>query len=202
LIVTRDIKDEFIDLLTSKIKNLIIGPYTDRPEPFMGPVISSGVVADLQRAYAHLLQMGGRAVSESRRLDRKGYFLTPGLIDVTGVEQLPDIEYFGPFLQLIRVPDLDAAIPEANRTTYGLSAGLISDNREAFIQFHNKVKTGIINWNRQITGASGTMPFGGTGSSGNFRPAGYFASDFCSYPVASIEIDKLEPPPRSTPGLN
>jgi succinylglutamic semialdehyde dehydrogenase len=202
LIVTEDVKDGFIDLLAAKIKDIIVGPYTDRPEPFMGPVISARVVTDLLAAHANLLDMGGRAISELHRIDRRGYFLTPGLIDVTGVGQAPDIEYFGPFLQLIRVPDLDAAIREANTTTYGLAAGLLSDSREAFVKFHGKVKAGIINWNRQTTNASGAMPFGGTGSSGNFRPAGYLASDFCSYPVSSIEIDELEPPPRSTPGLS
>jgi succinylglutamic semialdehyde dehydrogenase len=126
--------------------------------------------------------------------------LSPGLIDVTAVRDRPDSEWFGPLLQLVRVPDFEAAIQEANRTAYGLAAALISDERPLFEAFHRQVRAGVINWNRQTTGASAWLPFGGIGHSGNHRPSGSFAIDSCGYPVASLERDRVTSPP-APPGL-
>jgi succinylglutamic semialdehyde dehydrogenase len=49
----------------------------------------------------------------------------------------------------------------------------------------------VANWNRPTTGAAGTAPFGGLGDSGNHRPSAYYAADYCAYPVASFEADRV-----------
>ena len=85
---------------------------------------------------------------------------------------------------------------------YGLVAGLLSDNKDLYDRFYRKIRAGVINWNRQTTGASGRMPFGGVGASGNHRPSGYYASDYCSYPVASNELERLELPSQPCRELN
>ena len=108
---------------------------------------------------------------------------------MTEVGQRSDEELFGPLLNVIRVSDFDAAIREANNTAYGLSAGLLSDNQELYQKFIHQIRAGIVNWNRQTTGASGKLPFGGCGLSGNHRPSAYFAADYCSFPVASLGIE-------------
>jgi succinylglutamic semialdehyde dehydrogenase len=59
----------------------------------------------------------------------------------------------------------------------------------------------LVNWNRQTTGASGAGPFGGVGVSGNHRPAGYYAADYCAYPVASVESAQLKLPEKLPPGM-
>jgi succinylglutamic semialdehyde dehydrogenase len=59
----------------------------------------------------------------------------------------------------------------------------------------------VVNWNRPTTGASGRLPFGGVGLSGNHRPSGYFAADYCSYPVASLEVGTLALPQKLAPGV-
>jgi succinylglutamic semialdehyde dehydrogenase len=108
---------------------------------------------------------------------------------------------FGPLLQVIRVHDFDDAIREANNTRYGLAAGLLSDSRERWDRFAQMIRAGVVNWNRPTTGASGGLPFGGTGRSGNHRPSGYFAVDYCSYPVAIMESVELSLPKSPPPGL-
>ncbi len=45
------------------------------------------------------------------------------------------------------------------------------------------------------------MPFGGVGASGNHRPSGYFAADYCSYPKASVQVGTLKESPHLPPGL-
>ena len=91
---------------------------------------------------------------------------------MTAVPDRTDAELFGPLLQLIRVKDFDAAIAEANNTRYGLSAALLSDDRHMWEQFYRHVRAGVVNWNRQTTGASGRMPFGGFEMSGVGTKAG------------------------------
>ena len=130
--------------------------------------------------------------------------LSPGLIDVTDVRDGPDDdqEHFGPLLQLIRVPHFESAIRRANRTSFGLAAGLLSDERSLWDEFYRKIRAGVVNWNRPLTGASSALPFGGVGDSGNHRPSAYFAADYCSYPVASLEVDRVAMPNKLTPGLD
>jgi succinylglutamic semialdehyde dehydrogenase len=87
---------------------------------------------------------------------------------------------------VIRVADFDAAIEEANATKFGLAAGLISDDPALFERFATDVRAGVLNWNRQTTGASGAAPFGGVGKSGNHRAAGFYAADYSAWPMASL----------------
>lgn len=194
--------DVFINRVTGLIHKIRVGPYTTVPEPFMGPLISAKAADALIEVQNGLWSRGAESLVEMKRLPGSGAFLSPGLIDVTKARDRPDEEFFGPLLQLVRVADFDEAIVEANGTAYGLSAGLLSDNEELYDQFIRRARAGIINWNRQITGASGKMPFGGIKASGNNRPSGYYAVDYCSYPVASIEMDRVTRPDTLTPGID
>ena len=105
-------------------------------------------------------------------------------------------------MQLVRVPDFDSALNEANNTRFGLSAGLLCDDFDYYKEFRRKIKAGVINWNRPTTGASSRMPFGGTGASGNHRPGAYFTIDHCVYPVASMETGSAMIPDRFSPDSN
>ena len=148
-----------------------------------------------------LLESGAKAIVEMSQDQNCAALLSPGLLDVTGCSDLSDEEMFGPILSLIRVGSFDDAIKEANNTAYGLSAGLISSSRENYDQFIHQIRAGIVNWNRQTTGATGKMPFGGCGLSGNNRPSAYYAADYCSWPVASLESSQLELPETPMTGI-
>ncbi|HEY1628344.1 MAG TPA: succinylglutamate-semialdehyde dehydrogenase [Tepidisphaeraceae bacterium] len=193
--------EKFVDRLAEMIQKIIVGRYTDSPQPFMGPVISDAAAKKLLAAQDDLQQRGGRGVIEMKSLGPRAAMLWPGLIDVTEIKNRADEEIFGPLLQLIRVNNFDDAIHEANRTRFGLSAGLFSDDHFAWEKFSRLSRAGVVNWNRPLTGASGLLPFGGVGCSGNNRPSAYFAADYCSYPIASMEIPSLVLPERLTPGI-
>jgi len=192
--------DAFVDRLIARIDAMRVGLPDDSPEPFMGPVINEAAALSLRAAQDDLLARGG--VGLRLMVPQRGIatLLSPGLLDVTGVVDRPDTEWFGPLLQLIRVPDFAAAIREANRTAYGLAAALLCDERPLWETFRRHIRAGVVNWNRQTTGASARLPFGGIGRSGNHRPSGFFAIDSCSHPVASLERDAVAPPPLP-PGL-
>ncbi|HEX8514399.1 MAG TPA: aldehyde dehydrogenase family protein, partial [Allosphingosinicella sp.] len=159
------------------------------PAPFMGPVIDNQAADQLQEAFLDLMIKGGRAI---RRLDRPVAdkpFLTPAIIDVTDVADRPDAELFGPVLQVIRVPDFDAALAEANATRYGLAASLVGGSPELYDRFWANIRAGVINWNKPTNGAPSNAPFGGLGLSGNHRPSAFYAADYCAYPVTSSEAE-------------
>ena len=194
--------EAFLARLVEMTKTIRVGRYTDSPEPFMGPVISAGAADKLLSAQIALTSSGAQTLLEMTKLPPSPAMVSPGILDVTSVPNRPDEELFGPLLQVIRTKDFSAAVVEANNTVYGLAAGLLSDNADLYAQFLAKIRAGVVNWNRQTTGASGSLPFGGVGRSGNNRPSGYYAADYCSYPVASLENSKLAVPGSITPGIS
>ncbi|WP_194362758.1 succinylglutamate-semialdehyde dehydrogenase [Neptunicella marina] len=179
-----------------------VGDYQAEEQPFMGAMISAHAAAQMVAAQQQLLDLGGVSLLKMQHLDTNTGFVTPGIVDVTAMlDKLPDEEHFGPLLKVIRYSDFDAAIKEANNTSFGLSAGLLSDSEEDYQYFFARIRAGIVNWNRPITGASSAAPFGGIGDSGNHRASAYYAADYCAYPVASVELDKVAMPASLNPGL-
>lgn len=190
LIVKDTIYDDLMAALLPMTRKLMVGDPMGEPQPFMGPVIDNDSADRLVESFLALMTAGGRPLLHMRRSIPDVPFLSPGIIDVTDVPDRPDIELFGPLLQVIRVPDLDSAIAEANNTRFGLSAALIGGTPEDYGRFWANIRAGIINWNGPTNGASSKAPFGGIGLSGNHRPAAYYAADYCAYPVASTERDQ------------
>jgi succinylglutamic semialdehyde dehydrogenase len=194
--------DAFVDAFVHMTQCVRVGRFTDDPEPFMGPVIHDAAEDRLLADQQAMIDRGGEAMMMMEPRDAVGSFLTPGIIDVTGASDRPDEECFGPLAQIIRTDDLDAAIDEANNTRFGLVAGLFSDDRAAFDRFAERIRAGLVNWNRPTTGASSRLAFGGIGRSGNHRPSGYFAADYCTDVVASLQVDRVEYPSTLTPGID
>ncbi|MER2046086.1 MAG: aldehyde dehydrogenase family protein, partial [Pantoea agglomerans] len=145
---------------------------------------------------------GGEVLLEMRWPDRHSAILTPGIIDLTGVQGIPDEEVFGPLLGVVRYETFEEAIALANQTRYGLSCGLISPSRQQFDQLLLEARAGIVNWNKPLTGAASTAPFGGIGASGNHRASAWYAADYCAWPMASLETPDLTLPATLSPGLD
>ncbi len=190
-----------IATLMEMAKALRIGGPLETPEPFMGPMISIDAANAVLAAQDRLISAGGTIILRAAAIPGHPAALTPGIVDVTGIAERSDEEIFGPLLQVVRVRDFHSAVEEANNTHYGLSAALLSDSRELFEQFYRTVRAGVINWNRPTNGASSALPFGGIGLSGNHRPSGAWAADYCSYPIASMQADKLTMPEKAAPGI-
>ncbi|MGE0182019.1 MAG: succinylglutamate-semialdehyde dehydrogenase [Parvularculaceae bacterium] len=193
--------DAFIDALAKLRDRLIVDqPFAD-PQPFMGPVISPKAAEALERAFDFRADQGGEVIRALSVQDEGSAFVSPGIIDLTRAEAIPDEEHFGPMLAVYRVPTFEAAVARANATSFGLSAGLLSDDAKKWEKFLALSRAGIVNWNRQTTGAASSAPFGGVGHSGNHRPAAYYAADYCAYPVASMEGEKLLAMPEGQVGV-
>ncbi|KAF0813230.1 N-succinylglutamate 5-semialdehyde dehydrogenase [Andreprevotia sp. IGB-42] len=193
--------DGFIARLVAASAALRVGAWDEEPPPFMGSVISLAAADALLAVQQQLLAWGAVSVLEMRRARPQTALLTPGIIDVTAIAELPDEEYFGPLLQIQRYTTFAQALQLANATRYGLAAGLLSDSAASYQQFWREVRAGIVNWNKPLTGASSAAPFGGIGASGNHRPSAYYAADYCAYPVASLEAETLALPTQLPPGM-
>lgn len=185
-----------IEQLVKRTEDLRVGMPGDSPQPHVGPMISPAAADSLRQTYESLLQLGCRVVIPMEADSRAANLIRPTIVDASGLSaeqqrELGKLEWFGPLLVIETVADFDAALASAADTPYGLAAALLGGDQRMFDRFAIEVGAGVVNWNGTTTGAAGTLPFGGLGDSGNHRPAGFFAVDFCNDPIASLE--------RSTP---
>lgn len=175
------IAGEFMRLLTARLESLTIGngiePHTD-----MGPLNSSAQLAKITSAVDSTkereegtVRSGGCRIS-GPGFD-KGFFYSPTLIaDVAPDAAVLRDEIFGPVLPVVTVPDLAAAIREANRSKYGLGASVWTKDLGTVKQVFRDVHAGIVWVNRHLT-VPPEVPFGGTEESGIGRENGFKALD-------------------------
>ena len=192
LIVRDTLNDSIVREVKRIADRLIIDEPFASPAPFMGPVIDNEAADGLTESFLALMSHGGKPIKHMARPIEGRPFLTPGIIDVTDLPERPDIELFGPILQVIQVHDFEEAIAEANNTRYGLSSALIGGTAQQYDQYWSNSRAGIVNWNKMTVGASSEAPFGGIGLSGNHRPSAFYAADYCAYPVVSLEAEQLK----------
>lgn len=192
--------DAMLEAVVAQAAALPVAAWNEDGAAFMGPLVSARAADNARRGIERIAALGGRAIVPAvTPAGRNAAFISASIYETTGIA-VPDEEIFAPALQVIRVPDFDAAIRAANDTAFGLSAGLVSADPALWDRFGFAIRAGVVNWNRPTTGAASTMPFGGLGESGNHRPSAYYAADYCAYPAASFEAAQVEALPA--PGLN
>ena len=196
-----DAGERLIARLIEVASRLKVGAFDDADPPFMGALISLAAAENLLRAQTAMLSQGAKSLLEMRSLKAGTALLSAGIVDVTDIADLPDEEHFGPLLQVLRYESFSDALTIANKTRYGLAAGLLSERADEYAIFLRAIRAGIVNWNRPLTGASSAAPFGGVGASGNHRASAYYAADYCAYPQASLESTALALPEKLSPGL-
>ena len=194
--------DAFLNRLAEVVGKIKPDRWDAEPQPFMGSLISLQAAERIYGEWQARVDAGGTVLLPMRWPNRESAILTPGIIDVTAITTLADEEVFGPLLTVIRYDDFSQAIRLANATRYGLSCGLISPQREQFDQLLIEARAGIVNWNKPLTGAASSAPFGGIGASGNHRASAFYAADYCAWPMASLESSSLSLPVALSPGLD
>jgi len=183
---TKDGK-KILNRLKKKIQSL---SYKPSEALYYGPLISMAATERFLKFQDKLLSLGATSILKAKKVQGSYNLVTPSLMSTQDMPKPYDEENFGPMLQVSFVDSFEQAIETANQTKYGLAASLLSDNDQLFDTFAQEVNAGVINFNSTTTGASGAFPFGGIGRSGNMRPAGFYAADYCAWPKASI-IKKL-----------
>ncbi|MGQ0698649.1 MAG: succinylglutamate-semialdehyde dehydrogenase [Panacagrimonas sp.] len=194
--------DALVASLVDAIPKLGIAPWDAGAEPFMGPLISVKAADNLLAAQTRLMALGARALLECRRLKLGRAFLSPGLLDCSELNRVPDEELYGPLLKLIRYEKFEDALDMANDTRFGLGASLLSEDDVQWKRFRLRIRAGIVNRNRSTLEVSESAPLGGIGASGNHRPGGLYAADSCAYPVATTETGRCTLPSDPPPGVS
>jgi 1-pyrroline-5-carboxylate dehydrogenase len=171
LIVEEPLYDEILRLVVEKTKKLTV----DHPEnyPDLGAVID-GAAYEKIREYIQFGQDDGGKLECGGGVKEGGWYIEPTVI--SGVEpnhRIAQEEIFGPVLAVIKARDLDHAVEIFNGTEYGLTGGLISNNREHLERARREFHVGNLYLNRKITGSLvGVQPFGGFNMSGTDSKAG------------------------------
>jgi succinylglutamic semialdehyde dehydrogenase len=192
VIVTPKIADALIARMGELTRGLAVG-HPDTEGVFMGPVISAASRASILRAQGLARAAGFVEVAGGGAVEiagRDGHYLRPSLVVAPSaratVPGYTDHELFGPDLAVFVAADLDEAIAIADETPYGLAAALYTQDRAAFEEVADRLRVGVLHWNRSSAGASSRLPFGGVKDSGNHRPAGILATQSTTYPMAVL----------------
>ncbi len=200
--VSSSLIDDFCDRLASTLARVRIGHPLD-PDVFMGPLIHVAAAERVERFRELASAAGGeRILSIDPGLPAP--YVGPGLVRFDALNQdhpYQREEIFGPEAAIYPISDVDEAIAAINDSEYGLAAALFSADSRHFERCRGRVRTGILNWNKGTTGASGKLPFGGLGKSGNDRPAGIAASLYTTFPQAHLEGDGSFDPTTLPPGF-
>jgi succinylglutamic semialdehyde dehydrogenase len=186
VIVHERVADRFMSAFLDAARAITVGAGDAEPAPFMGPLVSREARDAALRFQAERAEGGARVLLEAAAPAGEGWFLTPGVLEVDLFERATDREAFAPVVQVSRCRDLDDAVVQANATDFGLAASVFTRSASAVEQAMHGIRAGCVNVNCGTAGASGKLPFGGLGRSGNLRPAGAAMIDACAYPVASM----------------
>jgi len=160
-------RDKIVAPLTKKLvdkaQHLPVGD--PMSQVALGPVINR---AQVERIHAIVKDTvaAGATLAAGGTFD--GTFYRPTVL--TGVKpgmRAFDEEVFGPVASITSFSTEEQAVELANRSEYGLSAGVFSADVGRAIAVGNRLNTGLLHINDQTVADEPHVPFGGVGASGN-----------------------------------
>jgi aldehyde dehydrogenase (NAD+) len=175
LLVERKAHDALMERLVARAKGMRIGPGVSDPD--MGPIISKRQLETIE-GYVKVGKDEGAEVAAggSRPSDAslgRGYYFQPTLLDkVLPGMRIAQEEIFGPVLAIMTFDDVDEAIAIANRTQYGLVAGVWTRDINKALAVSSRIKSGQVFVNTYGAGGGVELPFGGYKKSGYGREKG------------------------------
>ncbi|CAB3789473.1 NAD/NADP-dependent betaine aldehyde dehydrogenase [Paraburkholderia ultramafica] len=173
--VQRSVLEQFEVLMLARVKRIRVGAPTD-PNTNFGPLAST---AQLHKVLGYIesgVQEGARLLAGGRRLTdghfSRGQYVEPTVF--TGCHDDMRIvreEIFGPVMSILVFDDEDEAIARANRTAYGLAAGVVTENLARAHRVIHRLEAGIC-WINTWGESPAEMPVGGYKQSGVGRENG------------------------------
>jgi betaine-aldehyde dehydrogenase len=197
IIVHEDIAEDFVDRVVKLSAKVPFGDPLD-PRTQVGAIISSAhhgkidfYVREAEKAGARV-QLGGGGFSVP---GLPGQFYQPTIVsNVTANMAIAREEVFGPVMSVMTFRTLDEAIALANDASYGLSAGVWSENVNTCLEFARRVRAGTI-WTNTWMDGYPEMPFGGFKQSGSGRELGRFGLDeFMEIKTLTMRIGRTRAP--------
>ncbi|KAI0951999.1 hypothetical protein AcV7_007936 [Taiwanofungus camphoratus] len=144
LFVQDTIYDKFMSILVSKAKELVVANGFDE-NASGGPVVSKMQFDKIFRYIGYGKEQGAKLLLGGEKRPGKGYFVDPTIFtDVRPDMKIFQDEIFGPVLTVTKFNTEDEAIKLANNTTYGLGAGLHSNDANQCMRVSNELEAGTV----------------------------------------------------------
>jgi 1-pyrroline-5-carboxylate dehydrogenase len=187
-VYVRQIAAAFSAMLVEKTAKIAIGDPA-RKENWLGPVANKSSYEKYAQ-YVDTARRDGRILAGGKQLRDEpyahGYFVQPTIVAGLAKDHLlVREEMFLPITCVWEVDSLDEGLTLANRTEFGLTAGLFSRDDGDVRAFFDRIEAGVVYVNRRAgatTGAwPGINPFGGwkgSGSSGKASGGPYYVQQF------------------------
>jgi aldehyde dehydrogenase (NAD+) len=175
LLLQEKVHDEFMARLVERTKAIRLGDPSDM-ESEMGPLATSDQLGRTERFVAGAIGEGARLVCGGRRPEDpalgQGWFYLPTIFDNVGNDmRLAQEEVFGPVLAVLTFREEEEAIALANRTRYGLAAGIWTNDLKRAHRTAKRLQAGTV-WINTYRALSYASPFGGYKQSGYGREMG------------------------------
>ena len=173
LYLQEGIYSEFLNKISNKAKNIKIGPPMNE-ETQMGPLATLNQLKNIQEKIKQTIQQGGKLITggEKPKEINQGWYFKPTIIECDH-HNLPvaENELFGPVLSVMKFSNEKEVIKLMNDNSYGLAAGIFTENNGVALRVSKAVRAGIVfvNTYRLI---SPIAPFGGFKNSGFGRESG------------------------------
>jgi acyl-CoA reductase-like NAD-dependent aldehyde dehydrogenase len=163
--VHEGVYDRFVDSYTEQLKKMVVGDPVD-PATEIGPLSRQAQLEFLIGQVEDAVAKGAKLLYGGKRLDRKGYYITPAvLVDVDHGMKLMTEESFGPVVGIQKVKDDGEAAELMADTEYGLTAAIYSSSYERAEAIMKQLNTGTVYWNC-CDRVSASLPWSGRKHSG------------------------------------
>ncbi|MFQ5691028.1 MAG: aldehyde dehydrogenase family protein [Gemmatimonadota bacterium] len=176
LLVEESVREELTERLAERAQRMAPGDPT-HPKTKLGPLVSR---KQRERVLGYIeagVEDGARlrAGGEPAQVDGKGYFVQATVFDrVEPDMRIAREEIFGPVVAVLGFEDLEDAVDKANRTMYGLAAGVWTRDVGKAHRFARAVQAGTV-WVNTYNRYDSASPFGGVKASGFGRDLGEHA---------------------------
>lgn len=171
LFVHEKIYDEFVQKAANAAKNRKVG------DPFamdtdQGPQVDKDQFGKILNYIETGKKEGAKLLTGGKRHGTKGWFVEPTVFaDVKDDMTIAKEEIFGPVMSILKFKDVDEVIERANKSHYGLAAGLVTKNVETALKLSNGLRAGTVYVNCYDV-FDAAAPFGGYKDSGIGRELG------------------------------
>jgi len=117
---------------------------------------------------------GANLLTGGKRVGNKGWFVEPTVFsDVQDNMTIAKEEIFGPVMSILKFKTVDEVIERANKSNYGLGAGLVTKSVDNALKVSNALRAGTVYVNCYDVFDANT-PFGGFKDSGVGRELGEY----------------------------
>ncbi len=193
-LVVDAVADEFLAKVEANIRRMKIGDPLD-PSTDIGPLYAKSQRDEIELQVKDALAKGARLHVGGKRVKGPGWFFEPTLLSgVTTKMRVMSQETFGPVLPVFRVPDLDAAIEQANDTEFGLGASVWTRDLGKADEIAKRINSGLVFVNNAVK-SDPRMPFGGVKHSGIGREL----SRYGLLEMVNVKTVQIYPPSSPAP---